>query len=432
MKTLISNGLIIDPSQNYSEQADLIIENGRVLDIGSKGKFSGLKPEETFDANGLWVVPGLVDLHVHFREPGFEGKENVESGSKAAVLGGYTTVCAMPNTKPVNDNAYLTRYMIEKAAQVGLCSVLPIGALTKGSLGKEMSPLSELREAGCIAFSDDGEPIYDAGLMRRALEWCSMFGAVICCHEEDKTLTRGGVMNESALSARLGLPGMPTVAEDVMVARDIELARYTKGKVHICHVSTARSLELVRRAKNDGILVTCEVTPHHLHLTEECVCEYDTNSKMSPPLRSETDVIALRQGLKDGSIDAIASDHAPHELDSKNVEFCKASFGIIGLQTNLPLILDFVRDRTISAVQAVNLLSSGPARSLGIEAGTIKKGSMANITLIDPDFEWSLKAESIVSKSKNTPFIGRIFNGIAKHVFYKGVLKVQNSKLTGN
>jgi len=335
----------------------------------------------------------------------------------------------MPNTVPVNDTAIVTSYILEKSREINLARVLPIGAVSKGSLGKELAPLTELREAGCIAFSDDGEPIYDSGLMRRALEWCKMLGAVISCHEEDKCLTRGGAMNESPVSARLGLPGMPTVAEDVMVARDIELARYTKCRVHICHVSTARSLELIRRAKYDGIDITCEVTPHHLHLTDEDVGEYDTKSKMSPPLRSEEDVIALREGLREGTIDAIASDHAPHDHDTKCVEFCKASFGIIGLQTNLPLILDFVRDRTISAMRAIDILSTGPAKVFGINGGTLKEGALADIAILDPDKEWIFGSDQIVSKSKNSPFIGKSMKGVAEHVIVDGSIKVSDGAL---
>ncbi len=429
MRILISRGTIIDPSTNRDGEGDLSIRDGIIEDVRSIGGFSKDKFDETIDASGLWVVPGLIDIHVHFREPGFEKKETVLTGSRAAVLGGYTTVCCMPNTNPVNDSSFVTRYILERAREANLCKVLPIGAVTKSSQGKEMAPLTELAEAGCAAFSDDGEPIYDSGLMRRALEWSSMLGRVISCHEEDKCLCRGGAMNEGPTALKLGIQGIPSIAEEVMIARDIELARYTDSRVHICHVSTARGLELIRRAKNDGIKITCEVTPHHLHLTESAVGEYDTNAKMNPPLRFDEDVMALREGLQDGTIDAIASDHAPHEADSKIVEFCKATMGILGLQTNLPLSLEFVRNRTISRIRLIELLSTGPARAFGLSAGTLGKGASADITIIDPEASWNLDVGNIVSKSHNSPFIGQTMTGMAREVWVSGSQKVKGGKL---
>lgn len=426
---LIKNGTLIDPGSGISGDFDLLVDSGVVVDIQPRGQISGGGVRETHDAAGRWVVPGFIDLHVHLREPGFEWKETVRSGTEAAVIGGYTTVCCMPNTQPRNDHGEVTRYILDKAAGANFARVLPIGAVTKELKGAEMAPLSELRNAGCIAFSDDGEPIHNAGLMRRALEWCLALDATISCHEEDKSLSCGGCMNESPLAARMGLKGMPKVAEDVMVARDIELARATGGKVHICHVSTARSVELIRRAKNDGIRITAEVTPHHLVLTEDAVGEYDTAAKMSPPLRDLEDVDALRAGIKDGTIDAIASDHAPHENDSKRVEFARASFGILGLQTSLPLLVGLIGSGVVSRERAVELCSSGPARCFGIEGGTLRKGARADITVIDPLKRWMFSREEIRSLSTNTPFVGMEMVGAATEVFVGGRMVVAQGAL---
>lgn len=431
-KILIENGLLIDPLSDREGEFDLLIEDGAVADVQKRGAFGKIECQRRFDAKGQWVMPGLVDLHVHLREPGFEWKETIETGSQAAVLGGYTSICCMPNTKPVNDCAEITRFIRERAEAVGCARVLPIGSVSKGLSGNDMSPLSELRQAGCVAFSDDGEPVWDSGMMRRALEWCLMLDVPISCHEEDKRLSCGGCMNESALSTRMGLKGMPTVAEDVMVARDIELARYTGGKVHICHVSSARSTELIRRAKNDGIRITAEVTPHHLVLTEDAVGDYDTNAKMSPPLRADEDRLALIEGLKDGTLDAIASDHAPHERDSKQVEFAKATFGILGLQTSLPLLLDFVRSGTISRRRAVEALSAAPARAFGLAAGRLAKGDAADIAIVNPEYVWNFRKEVVQSISKNSPFLGREMRGIAEAVMVGGRFVVEEQRLKGN
>ncbi len=426
---LIKNGLVIDPVGGKVGEYDLLIDRGVVHAIEPRGGCAGATVESTIDAAGRWVAPGFIDLHVHLREPGFEWKETVKSGVEAAVLGGYTTVCCMPNTQPRNDHGEVTRYILDKAASAGLARVLPIGAVTKELKGLEMAPLSELRNAGCVAFSDDGEPIHNAGLMRRALEWCRALDATISCHEEEKTLSCGGCMNESPMSVRLGLKGMPKVAEDVMVARDIELARATEGKVHICHVSTARSVELIRRAKNDGIRITAEVTPHHLTLTESAVGEYDTAAKMSPPLREWEDVEALRHGLRDGTIDAIASDHAPHENDSKRVEFSKASFGILGLQTSLPVVVGLIRDGVLSRERAVEVCASGPARCFGIEGGTLRRGERADIAIVDPEKRWTFSREAVRSLSTNSPFLGMEMIGSATDVLVGGVHLVINGTL---
>ena len=418
MKLLIKNAHVIDPDSRTDAKKDILIENGLIKAIENLGQAG--TADRVLDAKGHWVVPGLIDLHVHLREPGYEWKEDIASGVKAAIHGGYTSICCMPNTNPVNDKAEISRYILEKAQAAGLTKVLPIGSVSQGLKGEIMSPLTELYKAGCVAFSDDGEPVYDSQLMRRALEWCLMIDKTICCHEEDKKLSQKGCMNESALSAKMGLRGFPGIAEEVMIARDIELARYTGGKVHICHVSTARALELVRRGKNDGIKVTCEVTPHHLMLNEDDVGIYDTNFKMSPPLRAEKDRLALIEGLKDGTVDAIASDHAPHELDSKRVEFEEAAMGILGLQTSLPLMLDFFREGVISKFRLFELLSAGPARVFNLAQGKIKAGAPADITVIDPEYKWTFDKDKILSKSYNSPFIGRGMQGLAVAVIVDG------------
>lgn len=417
---LITNGIVIDPASHVEGDFDVLLSDSQVRELRPRGGFGALSGATVIDAAGRWVTPGFIDLHVHLREPGFEWKETVRSGCEAAILGGYTTVCCMPNTQPRNDNGEITRYILDKAAAARLARVVPIGAVSKELKGKEMAPLSELRAAGCAAFSDDGEPIYDAGLMRRALEWCTALDATISCHEEDKSLTCGGCMNESPLSARLGLKGMPKVAEDVMVARDIELARATGGRIHICHVSTARSVELIRRGKRDGVRVTAEVTPHHLVLTEEAVGEYDTAAKMSPPLREAEDVAALRLGLQDGTIDAVASDHAPHEHDSKRIEFSKATFGILGLQTSLPIVLELIRDGTLSRRRAIEVCTRGPAECFGLPYGTLAPGAPADVTIVDPERRWVFDRAAVKSLSANSPFLGRELRGAADTVIVGG------------
>ena len=425
---VIKNALIVDPSIGLEEVRDLLIEDGKIKDIQKPSTFDGLAVEKKIDASGRWLMPGFIDLHVHLREPGYEWKETIKSGSEAAIAGGFTTICCMPNTKPANDNAEITKFILDKALHAQAARVMPIGAVTVGLQGKEMAPLSELREAGCVAFSDDGEPVHNSGIMRRALEWARMLDAVICCHEEDKNLSCGGSMNESALSSKLGLKGWPKVAEEVMIARDIELARATKSRVHICHISTARSLELIRRAKNDGIPVTCEVTPHHLVLTEDAVGDYDTNAKMSPPLRDIEDCLALIEGLNDGTIDVIASDHAPHELDSKQTEFSKAAYGILGLQSSLPLVMEFIKNGKLKRKRAVELLSTSAASILKLDLGSLRKGNPADLVLLNPDKKWTFTKEELKSLSFNSPFIGREMTGKAETVFVNGKIMLHNSE----
>jgi dihydroorotase len=418
--TVIHGGIIIDAASDRDGEFDLLIENGVIAAIEKPGVLKDKTDVERVDATGSWVIPGCVDLHVHLREPGEEWKETVQTGAEAAVLGGYTSICCMPNTKPANDSAEVTRFILEKAKAAQAARVLPIGAISMERKGKQLAPYSELAKAGCVAFSDDGDPVVDAGLMRRALEWCLMLGLPLACHEEDRNLSCGGCMNESPLSLKMGLKGFPGVAEDVMIARDIELARFTKGKVHICHVSTARGVELIRRAKNDGINITCEVAPHHLVLDEQSVRGYDTNFKMMPPLKGHEDIEGLFAGLADGTVDAIASDHAPHDKDSKLVEFSRATVGILGLQTSLPLLVEMCLKGTMSRKRMVDLLCAGPSRSFGLPYGTLKVGSDADVVVLDPKRTWLFSEQGVRSKSKNSPFLGKELTGQAKHVFVAG------------
>ncbi len=417
---VIHGGHVIDAASDRDGEFDLLIQDGKVAAIEKPGVLGANAEADRIDATGQWIIPGCVDLHVHLREPGEEWKETIQTGAEAAVLGGYTAICCMPNTKPANDSAEVTRFILEKAKAADAARVLPIGAISMGRKGEQLAPYSELAKAGCVAFSDDGDPVVDAGLMRRALEWCLMLGLPLACHEEDRNLSCGGCMNESPLSLKLGLKGFPGVAEDVMIARDIELARFTKGKVHICHVSTARGVELIRRAKNDGINVTCEVAPHHLVLDEQCVCSYDTHYKMMPPLKNHEDIEGLFAGLADGTIDAIASDHAPHDRDSKLVEFSRATVGILGLQTSLPLLVEMCLAGSMSRTRMVDLLCAGPARSFGLPYGTLKVGRDADVVVLDPKRQWYFSEESVRSKSKNSPFFGRQLTGATSHVFVGG------------
>jgi dihydroorotase len=343
-------------------------------------------------------------MHVHLREPGFEYKETVATGALAAVVGGVTSVACMANTNPVNDNGAVTRYIIEKAQIAGLANVFPVGAVSVGLQGKQLAELGEMFEAGIVAVADDGMSIMDASLMRRALEYARMFGLAVIVHEEDTSLCCGGAMNEGVVSAHLGLPGLPSVGESVMVARDVELARYTRGRLHVAHLSTAESVEIVRRAKHDGLDVTAEAAPHHFTLDESACEGYNTNAKMNPPLRTEADVRAVRDGLSDGTIDTIATDHAPHHRDEKSVHFEDAARGIVGLETLLPLSLVLVSQGVMTMERMVDALTRAPARNLGIDRGTLAVGAPADVTIFDPTREWTLDAASLASKSKNTPF----------------------------
>jgi dihydroorotase len=411
--------LLRTPTNDYG------IKDGLFEAIESHGTLKSDQYAEYLEVGSDHLVsPGLIDLHVHLREPGEEWKEDIASGSRASLLGGFTHICCMPNTKPVNDSPEVTAFIREQSKKVGV-RVSPIGAVSKGLKGEEFAPLYDLYEAGCVAFSDDGAPIHDPLMMRRALEITKSLKVPITAHEEEKSLTRHGVMNESALSLAMGLKGMPKAAEDIMIARDIELARLTGGHVHICHLSSGRSVHLIRRAKSDGINITAEVTPHHLMLTEKEVGNYDTNAKMSPPLREEEDIVALLEGLNDGTIDCIASDHAPHDTECKRVEFVKASFGILGLQTTLPLCLELVRGKKISMAMMMKALTYNPAKIFNLPGGEIKVGSPADLIVIDLQSKFTL-ANTNASKSTNSPFWEVELQGRARHVFVGGRLLVKD------
>ncbi len=413
MKLVIVNGYVIDPAQEINAGRNLLVEDGRVVDVLDR---SEPLPEDaqTVDATGLIVAPGFIDLHTHLREPGQEYKETIATGTAAAVAGGWTSVCAMPNTDPINDNPAVTRFMIEQGHAAQLANVFPIGAITKGSGGKELAEMGELKNAGIVAVSDDGRPVPSASMMRRAMEYARGFDLTVVDHCQDPSLSAGGVMHEGRWSLILGLRGMPAAAEDVDVVRDCVLAKLTGAKIHIAHVSTIGALEAVRTAKRNGLSVTCEVTPHHWTLTDEAVSDYDTNTKMSPPLRSREHVEAILEGIKDGTIDAIATDHAPHHIDEKGLEFDQAPFGITGLETAVGLAFDLVHQGQIDLERMVEMCSTNPARIFGLsERGSLQANAHADITILDPQLEWVFDVNRSKSKSRNTPFHGRSMQGCA-------------------
>jgi dihydroorotase len=415
---LVSGGTVIDPLSGRHGLFDLLIGDGRIVRICAPGK--GGSADEHVDASGCWVVPGLIDMHTHLREPGYEYKETVLTGARAALAGGFTAVACMANTNPVNDNGAVTKYILEKAAAADLARVYPIGAVSVNLAGERLAEIGEMREAGIVAVSDDGKPIMDSGLMRHALEYSAMFNLPVIAHEEDHGLAAEGVMNEGAMAFRLGLKGMPAAAEEAMAARDIALLERTGGRLHIAHASTAGTVDLMRRAKARGLAVTAEATPHHFTLTEEAVGEYDTNAKMNPPLRTQADVDALIAGLRDGTIDAIATDHAPHHRDEKEIEFECAAHGIIGLETALPLCLRLVREHGVAIETLVRALSTNPARILGVPGGQISEDGPADLTVIDPDCIWTVAPDAFHSKSRNTPFGGWAMTGAARATIVGG------------
>jgi dihydroorotase len=414
MRLLIKNGHVVDPSQGQNSGIDILIESGLIARFFGRGD-QDPSDCEVFDASGMIVAPGFIDMHVHLREPGQEHKETIASGCAAAVAGGWTSVCPMPNTQPVNDNAAITRYMIEQAAKAGLANVFPIGAITKSSDGSELAEMGEMKAAGAVAVSDDGRPVPNAGIMRRAMQYARDFDLPVIDHCEDKSLSSGGVMHEGQISLLLGLKGMPALAEEIDAVRDIMLAKETGAHIHIAHVSTAGAIEAVRRAKAVGINVTCEVTPHHFTLTDREVEGYDTNTKMAPPLRSQQHLDSILTGIMDGTIDAIATDHAPHHADEKALEYDRAPFGITGLETAVGLAFtELVHKGVIDLVRLVELCSVNPARIFKLEGrGTLKPGSHADITILDPTLEWTYRNADSRSKSRNSPFDGRSFTGAA-------------------
>lgn len=415
----IKGGRLIDPANNRDELADILIRDDRIEGIYPTAS-TVPQGEEVIDAQGMWVLPGLIDMHAHVREPGFEYKEDIESAGRAAAAGGVTTVVCMANTDPVNDNPSVTQYIIRKAARVSRVRILPVGAITVGLEGKVLAEMGLMREAGCVAVSDDGRPVEDASIMRRALEYASTFSLPVISHCEDRNLAGSGVMNEGPLSSKLGLPGIPAVAEEIMVSRDVLLSGYTRVPIHVTHISTRGSLEIISRAKQQGIRVTCDVTPHHLLLTEECVKAYDTNTKMNPPLREASDRQALIEGIRMNLVDCIASDHAPHARDEKDLDFDLAPFGMIGLQTLLPALMKIHLEHDIDFSQLLACVTRNPARVLGIEGGTLSPGARADMVIFDPTAVWSLTEEMICSKSKNTPFIGQTFTGKVVRTFVEG------------
>ena len=414
MKLLIANGHLVDPLAPENTGLSVLVDAGRVSAWLKPGE-SPPADCEVFDASGLLVAPGFIDMHVHLREPGQEHKETIASGCAAAVAGGWTSVCPMPNTNPVNDNAAITRYMIEQAERAGLANVFPIGAITKSSDGSELAEMGEMKAAGAVAVSDDGRPVPNAGIMRRAMQYAKDFDLPVIDHCEDKSLSSGGVMHEGKISLLLGLRGMPALAEEIDIVRDILLAKETGAHIHIAHVSTKGAVEAIRRAKNENINVTCEVTPHHFTLTDNAVEGYDTNTKMAPPLRSKEHLEAIIEGIKDGTIDAIVTDHAPHHADEKALEYDRAPFGITGLETAVGLAFsELVHKGVIGLERLVEMCSTNPARIFRLkDRGTLAPGSIADITIIDPTMEWTYKSAGSRSKSHNTPFDGWNFTGRA-------------------
>jgi dihydroorotase len=409
---VISQGRLLDPARNVDEETDVVIEGNRITAIGRDASANVFGEQvKTVNAKGLWVVPGLIDLHVHFREPGQEYKETIETGLRAASAGGFTTVCTMPNTRPVNDNRAVTEMIIARARQCGGPRLYPFGAITVGLKGEQLTEMADMREAGAIGVSDDGKCVMNSAVMRRALEYARTFDMLVTQHCEDSNLSNNAQMHEGAVSTRLGLEGYPRAAEDVIVARDILLAEMTGARYHVAHISSINSVRLVREAKSRGVNITAEVTPHHLMLTDEALVEYDTVYKINPPLRERQDQQALRDALRDGTIDCIATDHAPHTELEKECEFKEASFGIIGLEQAVPTLLGLVRDKVLSPMRLVEALSTAPARIGRLQGGTLRQGEPADVTVIDPNLFWTMDESSLHSRSINTPYLGKKVQG---------------------
>jgi dihydroorotase len=418
MNILIKNGQVIDPANKVDEKLDILVNDGKIAKLVRQGSIP-VNDAQVIDAAGRLVVPGLIDMHVHLREPGFEYKETIATGTAAAKAGGFTSVCCMPNTNPVNDSRSVTEFILAQARNTW-ARVFPVGAVTKGSKGDELSEMAELHAAGCFAVSDDGKPVMNSAIMRRAMEYSKIFDLLVISHCEDSSLSDKGVMNEGVVSTELGLRGIPRAAEDVMTGRDISLAELTGARLHIAHVSTAGSVRLVRDAKSRGVKITAETCPHYFSLTEEAVRGYNTMAKMNPPLRTADDVAAIKQGLKDGVIDVIATDHAPHAMDEKSGEFDYASFGVVGLETAVGLSLKLVLEGMLTLNDFVSKMSSNPAKILKLNKGTLSVGADADITIIDPNIEWTVDSARFKSKSKNTPFNDWKLKGIAVQTIVGG------------
>ena len=411
MSLLIKNATIVNADKKYSKMKDILIDKGIIEKIASKIKNTNNVKE--IDATGKLVLPGLIDLHAHFREPGREDKETIETGSMAAAKGGFTTVMCMPNTTPVIDNCMIVEAVLKEAKRVGLINVIPIGSITKGQKDQELSDIMELKKAGCLAISDDGKSVFNAKLIRLALQYSEMAGMLVIEHCQDPDLFGDGVMNEGETSTLLGLKGDPAVSETAIIARDIEIVRYLNARLHLAHISLKRSVEIIRLAKKDGVRITAEVCPHHFTLTEEAVKGFDTNTKVNPALRLQEDVDALKQALKDGTIDCVSTDHAPHTVEEKELDFDHAPFGMIGLETALGLaISELVDKKILTWSNLVEKMSSNPAKIIGLDKkGEIKEGFDADIVIVDSDQAWEVRADDFVSKSKNSPFIGKTLKG---------------------
>jgi len=424
---LITGGRVIDPHNRLDGVRDVLLSEGRVAEISEKPL-----PKDgcsVLQAHDRWVLPGLIDLHVHLREPGDEGKETILSGSRAAVAGGFTAVVAMPNTRIVNDSRLVTQFILSRARQANLCQIFPAGAISKGLKGEEMAEIGELAAAGCVCVTDDGRPVMNAGLLRRVLRYAQAFDLPVMLHEEDLSLAGKGSMTEGPRATRLGLLPIPASAEVAMVARDLTIAEETGGRVHLAHLSCEGSVRLVREAKRRGVKVTAEATPHHFTLTDAAVEGYQTHAKMNPPLRQPADVKAIRDGLADGTIDAIATDHAPHGPLEKEVEFDRSENGVVGLETALPLTLELVQQGILTKERAVELLTIGPARALGLPGGHLAIGAPANVTVVNPDAKHTVDATQFFSKSRNTPFHGRAVNGQVTHTIVGGRLVFEEGQV---
>lgn len=427
MNILIKNGHVIDPANNIDEVADILVNNDTIKKVGNN---LSDKVEKVIDAEGKWVIPGLIDLHVHLREPGYEHKETISTGTRSAALGGFTTICCMPNTNPITDNEILVEYVKMKAKREGIVNVLPIGAITKGQNGEELADIGKMASVGICAISEDGKTVKNSGLMKTALKYAGMFNLPVFSHCEDISLVGKGVMNSGEQAALLGLKGISADSEEVIVARDILLAQSVNAKLHLCHVSTKGCIGLIKYAKDNEIELTAEVTPHHFTLCDEDIDGYDANFKMNPPLRGRDDVKALKEALKDNIIDVIATDHAPHHYDDKNCEFEKAANGIVGLETALPLaITKLVNEDYLTPSQLVEKMSLNPAKVLGSDRGTLSENSIADIAIIDPNEKYQIDPKNFASKAKNTPFTDMTVCGKVLYTIVSGKIVVENGEL---